>query len=54
VHTDIRGWTLADLIGDAQYKKLQEAARAEFTVFVQPGGTVRFHDPAHIVTATKR
>jgi SAM-dependent methyltransferase len=53
VHTDIRGWTLADMIDDAQYATLLEAARKEFRAFVQPDGTVAFASPARIATARK-
>lgn len=51
VHTDVKGWTLADLIDDAQYGRLRQAAEAELTPYVQPDGTVAFRSPAHIVTA---
>lgn len=53
VHTDIKGWTLADVIDDAQYTDLLAAAEAEFTPFVHDDGRVVFSVPAHIVVATK-
>lgn len=53
VHTDIKGWTLADLIDDADYARLLRAAEREFQPFVAADGTVRFAAPAHLVTATK-
>ena len=53
VHTDVKGWTLADLIDDAQYVQLLQAARAELTRYVQRDGTVAFSCPAHIVIAAK-
>ena len=53
VHTDVKGWTLADLIDDAQYQTLLEAAERELKPFVQPDGTVRFVHPAHVITARK-
>lgn len=53
VHTDVKGWTLADLIGEAQYRSLLDAAQREFAAFEQPGGTVAFDMGAHIVTATR-
>jgi SAM-dependent methyltransferase len=53
VHTDVKGWTLADLIDDAQYDTLQRVAPVELESFVQENGTVEFRSPAHIVTATK-
>ncbi len=53
VHTDVKGWTLADLIDDAQYQVLLRAAQAELKLFARPDGTVAFASPAHIVSATK-
>jgi SAM-dependent methyltransferase len=53
MRTDVKGWTLADLIDDAQYQALLEAAKSELRRFVQPDGTVAFAAPAHIVSATK-
>lgn len=51
VHTDVKGWTLADLIDEAQYRTLLREARKELTAYAQPDGTVAFGSPAHIVTA---
>jgi len=53
VRTDIKGWTLADAIDDAQYAALQEAAQSDLAGFVARDGSVRFDSPAHIVTAVK-
>ncbi len=53
VHTDVKGWTLADMIDDAQYAELKAAAATDLKPFVQPDGSVRFAHPALIVTATK-
>jgi len=53
VHTDVRGWTLADMIDDAQLRTLLDAARSELSAFVQADGTVSFAGPAHILTAVK-
>jgi hypothetical protein len=53
VHTDVKGWTLADAIDDAQYAQLQEVAQEELKRFAAADGTVRFDSPAHIVTAVK-
>lgn len=53
VHTDVKGWTLADMIDDDQYRKLLDAARHELADFVQADGTVSFAGPAHILTAVK-
>lgn len=51
MHTDVRGWTLSDMIDDAQYARLLEAARTRLRRFVMSDGTVCFDAPAHIVTA---
>jgi len=53
VHTDVKGWTLADMIDDAQFRTLLDAARSELSAFVQADGTVSFAGPAHILTAVK-
>jgi hypothetical protein len=53
VHTDVKGWTLADLIDEAQYRQLLHAAQAELGHFVQTDGSVRFDAPAHILSASK-
>lgn len=53
VHTDVKGWTLADMIDDAQYEILRQAAQGEMQQFVRSDGSVRFASPAHIVTAAK-
>src|SRR5262245_2903127 len=54
VHTDVKGWTLADLIDDRQYKTLQAEAARDLGKYVKGDGTVSFAAPAHIVTAAKR
>jgi ubiquinone/menaquinone biosynthesis C-methylase UbiE len=53
VRTDVKGWTLADAIDDAQYAKLQKAALQELRQFTQADGSVRFDSPAHVITAVK-
>ena len=53
VHTDVKGWTLADLIDEQQYQQLQAAAAKQLSKFQQPDGSVQFPAPAHIITATK-
>lgn len=50
LHTDVRGWTLADMIDDDQYATLSREAGKELAPFVQSDGSVRFAAPAHIVT----
>ncbi|HMQ95289.1 MAG TPA: methyltransferase domain-containing protein [Amaricoccus sp.] len=53
VHTDIRGWTLADAIDDAQYARLQEAARDALAGFAAADGSVAFAAPIHLAVARK-
>jgi SAM-dependent methyltransferase len=53
VRTDIKGWTLADRIDDAQYETLLGEAREALAAFVQPDGAVAFPCPAHIASAAK-
>jgi SAM-dependent methyltransferase len=53
VHVNIKGWTLADLIDDAQLEQLLAASRTECRRFVQADGSVVFPVPAHIVTAAR-
>ncbi len=53
VHTDVKGWTLADLIDDAQYGRLLRAAQEDLATYVQRDGTVAFGCAAHIVIAAK-
>ncbi len=52
VHTDIKGWTLADRIDDAQYRTLLREAARELQRYAQPDGTVAFAAPAHIASCT--
>lgn len=52
VMTDIKGWTLADMIDEAQFQQLLTEAENVLQPFATPDGTVAFSSPAHIVTAT--
>jgi len=52
IRTDIKGWTLADVLDDAQYTRLQNAAQRELADFAKADGTVVFDSPAHLVTVT--
>lgn len=51
IHTDVRGWTLADMIDDDQYAQLLAEAERELAEFVDANGQVRFPAPALIATA---
>jgi ubiquinone/menaquinone biosynthesis C-methylase UbiE len=52
VHTDIRGWTLADVLDDDQFDQLQTAAAVELRPFTDEAGAVAFPAPALLLTAT--
>lgn len=52
VHTDIRGWTLADMIDDATYATLLTEAERSLAEYAEPDGRVHFPAPALIATAT--
>jgi ubiquinone/menaquinone biosynthesis C-methylase UbiE len=53
VETDVKGWTLADLIDDRQYDLLQREAATALRMFARADGAVEFDAPAHIVTAQR-
>ncbi|MFZ1862670.1 MAG: methyltransferase domain-containing protein [Polyangiales bacterium] len=53
MHTDVRGWTLADELDDAQYELLLAEGESELQRFVTEEGDVRFDHPAILVTARK-
>jgi len=53
VHTDIKGWTLADVIDDEQYQRLLKEAEQALKPFVTDAGAVSFPAPAHIITWRK-
>jgi hypothetical protein len=53
VHTDIKGWTLAEMIDDEQMALLLREARMALKPFVLDDGRVAFATPAHLVTTTK-
>jgi len=52
LYTDIKGWTLADLIDDEGYEKLKQMAPQKLSQFALPDGSVAFAAPAHIVTVS--
>ncbi|CAN5215023.1 methyltransferase domain-containing protein [soil metagenome] len=49
VHTDIKGWTLANLIDDDQYRTLLGEARKELAAFERRDGSVAFTAPVRLV-----
>jgi hypothetical protein len=54
VYTDVKGWTIAEMIDEAGYQRLLDEAERDLRPFVTAEGTVAFDLPAHIVTTTKR
>jgi ubiquinone/menaquinone biosynthesis C-methylase UbiE len=52
VYTDIKGWTLADVIDAEGYERLRQRAPQKLARFVLPDGSVQFDAPAHIVTVS--
>jgi ubiquinone/menaquinone biosynthesis C-methylase UbiE len=54
MHTDVKGWTLADMLDDGQFARLLGEAEEALRPFVSPDGTVSFPAPAHIVCAEKK
>lgn len=53
MHTDVRGWTLADKLDDEQFEHLVAEAESELSSLVSASGEVRFAHPALIATAQK-
>jgi hypothetical protein len=49
--TDVRGWTLSEMLDDAQYERLVHEAEGELSEFTTPHGNVVFPTSAHIVSA---
>ena len=52
LHTDIRGWTLADDVDDEQFARLRARAGDRLSRFIGADGAVSFPAPALIATAT--
>lgn len=53
VHTDVRGWTLADKLDDEQFTVLATEAETALAELTDANQAVTFASPAHIVTAQK-
>ena len=54
VYTDVKGWTLADMLDEAQFKRLVTEAELALRPFVARDGTVAFALPAHIASGRRR
>jgi ubiquinone/menaquinone biosynthesis C-methylase UbiE len=53
VHTDIRGWTLSDMIDDDMYERLLTEAGTELVRFTDSAGRVSFPAPALFAVASR-
>jgi ubiquinone/menaquinone biosynthesis C-methylase UbiE len=51
--TDVKGWTLADLIDEKQYQHLLNEAERVLQPFVLSSGKVEFEHPAYIISVVK-
>lgn len=51
VYTEIKGWTISEMLNDQQFEELLTKAETTLRSFLNPDGTVSFAMPAHIVTA---
>lgn len=54
LYTDIRGWTLGDMVDDATFQQLLEAAPGTLGPYTSSDGQVSFPAPALVATASKR
>lgn len=54
MYTDVKGWTLADMINDTQFDRLLGEAEVALKEFVGADGKATFAAPAHIVTVKTR
>jgi ubiquinone/menaquinone biosynthesis C-methylase UbiE len=53
MYTDIKGWTLADMLDDEQFERLCQEAEQVLAQYAATDGTVTFDLPAYIITARK-
>lgn len=53
LHTDIRAWTLRDMIDDDQFETLRAEARHALAGFCRPDGAVEFPAPALLAYAAR-
>lgn len=53
IYTDVRGWTLAEMIEEAQFDLLLAEAESELKRFVSEDGLVTFPAPALIISGYK-
>ena len=53
METEISGWTLRDVLGESDRRRLESEAEIALRGFAGPGGSVAFSAPAHIVSGVK-
>ena len=53
VRTEVKGWTLADQVGEEGYQRLQQSAQERLRDFTGSDGSVAFQVAAHLVVAQK-
>jgi ubiquinone/menaquinone biosynthesis C-methylase UbiE len=53
MYTDIKGWTMADMVDDEQFELLCREAEQLFQRYLAADGSVSFSTPGYIITATK-
>lgn len=53
VRTDVRGWTLAEVIDDTGYELLRRAAQDDLREFTDARGAVAFAAPIHLAVAAR-
>lgn len=53
IYVDIKGWTLADVVDDDRFERLNQYAPTKLNRFVQADGSVAFDGPAHVVVVGK-
>lgn len=53
IFTDIKGWTLADMLNDQQFEQFSHVASDVLRKYTDSRGNVKFAAPAHIVIAEK-
>lgn len=53
IYTEIKGWTLADVLDEVQTAQLLQAAKGALAPYTAPDGKVTFSAPAHIIRAAR-
>lgn len=53
IYTDIKGWTLAEVLSESQFQQFRQHALPRLQAFVNERGQVRFDAPAHLIRIVK-